>query len=39
VMAMAEIKEILPPRMKHPHNIDPDLTEAVVHPDEVGAPH
>jgi molybdopterin-containing oxidoreductase family membrane subunit len=39
VMAMAEIKEILPPRMKRPHDTTHDLTEGIAHPDETGAAH
>src|SRR5665213_3939708 len=39
VMAMSEIKEVLVPRMKHPFNMDTDLAEGMVHPDETGAPH
>ena len=32
VMAISEIKEIVPPRMKHAHDIDADLTEGIVAP-------
>jgi molybdopterin-containing oxidoreductase family membrane subunit len=39
VMAMSEIKEVLVPRMKHPYDMDPDLAEGMVHPDETGAQH
>ena len=39
VMAMSEIKEVVPPRLKHPHDISHDLTEGNPHPDETGVQH
>src|SRR5262245_27823014 len=39
VMAMSEIKEVVPPRLAHPHDISHDLTEGNPHPDETGVQH
>jgi hypothetical protein len=42
VMAMSEIKEIVPPLMRHPHTeieLERDLTEGTVYPDDTGASH
>ena len=40
VMAMSEVKEVIPPRMRLAHaGIDHDLTEGTVYPDDTGAPH
>jgi molybdopterin-containing oxidoreductase family membrane subunit len=42
VMAMSEIKEVIPPRFRKalPHgDVDRDLTMPFVHPDEMGAEH
>jgi len=42
VMAMSEIKEIVPPQMRHPHSeieLERDLTEGTVYPDDTGATH
>ena len=42
VMAMPEIKEVIPPRFRKllPHgDVDRDLTMPFVHPDEMGAEH
>ena len=39
VMAMSEVKEVIPPRMRFEHVSDHELTEGIVHPDETGATH
>jgi molybdopterin-containing oxidoreductase family membrane subunit len=39
VMAMSEIKEVVPPRLAHPYDISHDLTEGNPHPDETGVQH
>ena len=38
-MAMSEVKEVIPPRMKFEHISNHELTEGIVHPDETGASH
>jgi molybdopterin-containing oxidoreductase family membrane subunit len=40
VMAMSEVKEVIPPRMRLAHaGLEHDLTEGTVYPDDTGAPH
>jgi molybdopterin-containing oxidoreductase family membrane subunit len=39
VMAMMEIKEIVPPRMKHAHSAAHDLTADQIDPDQMGVAH
>ena len=40
VMAMTEIKEVIPPRMRLAFaGLEHDLTEGTVYPDDTGAPH
>ena len=40
VMAISEIKEIVPPRMRLAHaSRRHDLTEGTVYPDDTGEPH
>jgi hypothetical protein len=39
-MAMSEIKELIPPRLKHPdREIDHELTAGTVYPDDTGVAH
>ena len=39
VMAMAEIKEVVPPKMRIPHDWEHDLTEGTIDPDATGVAH
>ncbi|HSQ28862.1 MAG TPA: NrfD/PsrC family molybdoenzyme membrane anchor subunit [Gemmatimonadaceae bacterium] len=39
VMAMSEVKEVIPPKMRFEHISNHELTEGIVHPDETGATH
>ena len=39
VMAMSEIKEVVPPRLAHPFDTEHDLTLGNPHPDETGVQH
>jgi molybdopterin-containing oxidoreductase family membrane subunit len=39
VMAISEIKEVIPPRMKSDRITEHDLDEGFPMPDETGAPH
>jgi hypothetical protein len=38
-MAMSEIKEIIPARMRHPHDPSMHVAEGINYPDETGAAH
>ncbi len=39
VMAMSEIKEVIPPRMKHEQDSEHDLTADQIDPDQMGVAH
>ena len=39
VMAISEIKEVIPPRLKQPYDMEHDLAEGIPMPDETGAQH